>query len=124
MNAVRRLSSPQTSSSPPVEASNASKAPLIKHPTPTTEQMNQANGPPRGDPAVPPEEQKSKPAALLEVLLEPATGISLHAKPPSSPRGDPAFRVEQEMKGRRPKRPPFNQIRLPLQARAGNRPTN
>ena len=36
------------------------------------------------------------------------------------PRGDPAFRVEQEMKGRRPKRPPFNQIRLPLQARAGN----
>ena len=45
-------------------------------------------------------------------------------KAPSSPRGDPAFRVEQEMKGRRPKRPPFNQIRLPLQARAGNRPTN
>ena len=44
--------------------------------------------------------------------------------PPSLPRGDPAFRVEQEMKGRRPKRPPFNQIRLPLQAQAGNRPTN
>ena len=40
------------------------------------------------------------------------------------PWGDPAFRVEQEMKGGRPKRPPFNQIRLPLQARAGNRPTN
>ena len=44
--------------------------------------------------------------------------------PPSLPRGDPAFRLEQEMKGRRPKRLPFNQIRLPLQAQAGNRPTN
>ena len=71
--------------------------------------------------------QRSKNSSLP---LEPATRTSattrtsLRAKAPSSPRGDPAFRVEQEMKGRRPKRPPFNQIRLPLQARAGNRPTN
>jgi hypothetical protein len=79
----------------------------------------QAKGPPRGDPAVPPEQQKSKPAIQWSL-----PNSSLRAKPPSSPRGDPAFRVEQEMKGRRPKRPPFNQIRLPLQARAGNRPTN
>ena len=77
--------------------------------------------------------QKAHPGATLPSLqssknpslpLEPATRTSLSAKAPSSPRGDPAFRVEQEMKGRRPKRPPFNQIRLPLQARAGNRPTN
>ena len=63
--------------------------------------LHQAKSPPWGDPAVRPEEQKFK----------PATRISLRAKHPLSPRGDPAFRVEQEMKGRRPKRPPFNQIR-------------
>ena len=41
-----------------------------------------------------------------------------------SPWGDPALRAEQEMKVRRRSARLFNQIRLPLQARAGNRPTN
>jgi hypothetical protein len=57
-------------------------------------------------------------------------GYGAEPRPPAvpktslSPWGDPALRAEQEMKGRRLSARLFNQIRLPLQARAGNRPTN
>jgi hypothetical protein len=98
------------------------------HPTPKTPNALRADGTkPHRRPGVtlPSRQRSENPLSLPPATChDPATCISLPANTSPSPRGDPAFRVEQEMKGRRPKRPPINQIRLPLQARAGNRPTN
>lgn len=65
----RKVSRPETSSSPPVEASDALQANVTKQ-----------RGPPRGDPAVTPEEQTSTPAtraSATRTSLPPRPGVTL-----------------------------------------------